>query len=518
MKSKAASCGTRRFDAEKPSRREEPPLTDRPERGSEPVGAPSDPRAVLRAKSVQAVAVTVALLAAAELVPGLERLRVFTRSSHEPAPAPVPPASSAVGEAVLEQSTENRKDLAQPETVGAPTKKQGPIASEEGKSEPTLEPPPIPIVDEGRSLDKFFRSIARTEHKDANALTRMLVFGDSVVASDFGTGTLRRLLQKRFGDAGHGFILVANAWPQYFHNDVYRVADRGFRVSRIVGPRVSDRLYGLGGVSFSAPPGMRSRIGTAKSGNFGRSVSRLDIAYVAEPGGGLLQVNVDGSPARTIDTNAAEKRAAFDSLSVQDGEHEFELLTLRSAVRLFGVALEREAPGVVLDAVGVVGARLRTLDEIDPENFEGALAWRRPNLVVFQFGANESGDGFAYPMPEYHRSMKTLLERVGRTLPESACLIIGAMDRARKEDDKLVTVPIIPHIVNEQKSVAAEVGCAFFNTYEAMGGRGSMAGWVRKGLGAGDFTHPTSWGADKLGNWIYAALMGKYEEYRKRGE
>jgi hypothetical protein len=35
-------------------------------------------------------------------------------------------------------------------------------------------------------------------------------------------------------------------------------------------------------------------------------------------------------------------------------------------------------------------------------------------------------------------------------------------------------------------------------------------------LRAGDFTHPTSWGADKLGNWIYAALMEKYEEYRKR--
>jgi hypothetical protein len=69
--------------------------------------------------------------------------------------------------------------------------------------------------------------------------------------------------------------------------------------------------------------------------------------------------------------------------------------------------------------------------------------------------------------------------------------------------------------VEEQRSVAAEVGCAYFATFDAMGGRGSMAKWVAKGFGAGDYTHPTSWGADKLGNWIYAALIEKYEEYKK---
>ena len=77
-------------------------------------------------------------------------------------------------------------------------------------------------------------------------------------------------------------------------------------------------------------------------------------------------------------------------------------------------------------------------------------------------------------------------------------------------------MPIIPHLVAEQKSVAEEVGCAYFATYDAMGGRGSMAKWVAKGLGAGDYTRPTSWGADKLGNWIYAALMEKYGEFGER--
>jgi lysophospholipase L1-like esterase len=185
-------------------------------------------------------------------------------------------------------------------------------------------------------------------------------------------------------------------------------------------------------------------------------------------------------------------------------------------VRMFGVALERASSGVVLDALGIVGARIRTLDESDDANFAEALAWRKPSLLVFQFGANESGDGFAYPMPEYHRTMKEIIEKMAAAVPAAGCLVVGAMDRARKENDRLVTVPIIPHIVEEQRNVAAEVGCAYYGTYEAMGGKGSMARWVAKGYGAGDFTHPTSWGAEKLGKWLYSALLSSYDAYRKR--
>jgi len=322
---------------------------------------------------------------------------------------------------------------------------------------------------------------------------------------------MRRLLQARFGDAGHGFVLVANAWPQYFHNDVYRVADKGFRVSRIVGPRADDHLYGLGGVSFVASPGLRSRIGTAKDGDYGRKVSRFDIAYLAQPGGGSLEVGVDGTTTRTLETAAETKHAAFAEIQVPDGPHDLDLRVRGGMVRLFGVALERDAPGVVLDAVGIVGARVRTLLDNDATHFSEALAWRKPNLLVFQFGANESGDGFAYPMPEYHRTMKETIARMSAAVPAAGCLVIGAMDRARKENDHLVTVPVIPLIVEEQRKVATELGCAYYSAYEAMGGKGSMASWVRKGLGAGDFTHPTRWGADKLGKWLYSALMARYD-------
>jgi hypothetical protein len=474
---------------------------------------------VLLSKPVRAAATVLVIAFVAELVPGLARFRVLTRKAVTAAePAAIPPPRSVVGETELEGATENRPDLAQPERLSAPVRGTGPIAREPMDTTPVPEADasPVAIVDEAHSLDRLFTVLARAERREPSGIARILFFGDSVVASDFGTGTLRRLLAGRFGDAGHGFVLVASAWPQYFHNDVYRSADKGFHVSRIVGPRASDGLYGLGGVSFTASPGLRSRIGTAKNGDFGRNVSRFDIAYVAQPGGGTLEARVDGALARTIETADAVKHAAFAEISVPDGPHELELAVRGGMVRLFGVVLERDSPGVVLDAIGIVGARIRTLDESDDANFAEALSWRKPNLLVFQFGANESGDGFAYPMPEYHRTMKAVIEKMAAAVPAAGCLVIGAMDRARKENDRLVTVPIIPHIVEEQRRVATETGCAYYGTFEAMGGKGSMAKWVAKGYGAGDFTHPTSWGAEKLGKWIYSALMSSYDDYEKR--
>ena len=44
---------------------------------------------------------------------------------------------------------------------------------------------------------------------------------------------------------------------------------------------------------------------------------------------------------------------------------------------------------------------------------------------------------------------------------------------------KLRTKPVIKRIVAAQKNAAAAAGVGFFNTFEAMGGDGTMATWVK---------------------------------------
>ena len=480
-----------------------------------------DPRVALFSRPALAVCTALALAALLEVVPGLERLRLFNRSD---AIAASPDSASALdltpGEARLETESIVRPELEQPEQVQAPRSARGPIAEKQSDDVGAVldtEEPPVPIVDaDDRGLSGFYESLRRTERKEPGAITRIVHFGDSIVVSDYVSGTLRRRLQDRFGDAGHGYMLIADAWPAYHHNDVYRFASQGWLVSRIVGPLAQDGLYGLGCVSFRAPPGARGRYGTAKKGSRGRSVSRFELVYLEQPSGGEVLLSVDGQEHGAVSLEAPEKRVGTTEVRVPDGEHMLEVVTTKGMPRLFGVVLERDRPGVVLDAIGIQGARARFLDKQDDAHWAQQLKWRDPALLVYQFGANESGDGFAYPMDEYYATLKEVLLQGKRAVPQAGCLVIGAMDRASKHGDVLQSMAIIPPLVAEQKKAAQAVGCAFWNTYEAMGGPGGMPSWVRRGLGQADLTHPSGYGSQVLGKWIFRALIHGYADYVRR--
>ncbi len=469
----------------------------------------SSPRDVFRSRPVIAALLVAGCALGLELTPTLARLRLFgKRPSHEPtvAVATALPASS-VGESKLGLET-TAPGAAPGATQLAPAEAQEAKALEQA--------PPVPLLDPtGVALDGFFAALTRTEKKLPGAVTRIAHFGDSIIVSDYVSGTLRRRLQTAFGDAGHGFVLVANAWPAYFHNDVSRYATAGFSVSRIVGPYAADGLYGLGGVSFNTPPNVLARVGTAESGDYGRNVSSFTLYYLEQPNGGTLEVSVDGGPPRELSTAGAVISSKTHVVKVADGSHQLSLQTKRGTSRLFGIVLEREGPGVVLDALGVQGARIRFMDKQDDQHWADQLKLRSPNLLVYEFGANESTDGFLYSMADYHRTMRDVLEQGKRALPGASCLVIGTMDRAAKVGDEIVSLRVMPDLLANQKQAALDAGCAFFDTWTAMGGARSMPRWVKKGLGQADMTHPTAVGAEIIGTWIYRALLQSYQSYGK---
>ncbi|EYF06052.1 GDSL-type esterase/lipase family protein [Chondromyces apiculatus] len=469
----------------------------------------------LLSKAAAALVTLGVLVALPYAVPGVSRLRVLTPLSEGeglvavPAPAPV----ASVGEATLQIETTEQVELQQPEEQVIPPAAASVLPSV------NEEKPPRSIEDPGgHALDGFFGALSRVERKEAGSIARITYFGDSIVASDFVTATLRRRLQRRFGDAGHGFMLMANAWPGYFHNDVVRFAAPGWQVSRVVGPFAEDGLYGLGGVSFrSQGAGVFSRFATAKEGAFGRAVSTFVLDYLEQPGGGRMAVALDGAPHEEIATEAPTTRVALKTYEVPDGPHELEVRALGPNVRAFGVWMERNVPGVVLDAIGIQGCRIRFLDKSDDAHFAEQLKMRSPSLTVFQFGMNESEDGELYPLDQYEATMKAVLEQVRTALPGASCLLVGPMDRADRRGDVYRSRPVIPKLARIQRKVAGEVGCGFWDTLTAMGGPGSMGVWVQRGLGGADLAHPSSAGAEVLGRWVYLALMESYAEWQAKG-
>ncbi|HMA92482.1 MAG TPA: GDSL-type esterase/lipase family protein, partial [Polyangiaceae bacterium] len=478
--------------------------------------ASASPRDVLCSRPVRAILSFLAFAVLLDGVPRMKRWHLFGveppgQSAQPPQSTPASPLS--IGETSLKEESQTSDDgRAESEASHATSAARGPIAKAEVNDAPLInvdtKAPPIAIEDpSGRALVPFFSRLSATMAKQSGAITRIVHFGDSVVASDYVSGTLRRRFQEQFGDSGHGFTLLANAWPAYFHEGVTRFATSGWLISRVVGPLADDGWHGLGGVSFKAPPHLLARIGTAKKGDVGRKVSRFVLMYVESPDGGMVNIKLDGVAQSALDTSGPKKQFRTSTYSAPDGEHELELQTVKGTSRFFGVVLERDQPGVVLDAIGIQGARIRFLDKQDDAHYKEQLLWRDPALVIYQFGANESADGYAYSMADYHQTMKAVVEQQRAALPNASCLILGAMDRATRKGDEIRSLTIIPLLVAQQRKVAFEVGCAFFDTFRAMGGPGSMPNWFRRDLGQSDLAHPTAVGAEVIGNWIYRALM-----------
>jgi lysophospholipase L1-like esterase len=370
----------------------------------------------------------------------------------------------------------------------------------------------------GHALDAFFARLARTERGEAGAVTRVLHYGDSTIASDYVSGTVRRRLQARFGDAGHGFILIANPWEWYFHNDVFHASDGEWNASRLAGPTAADGMYGLGGVSFTSYGGGVAWFGTAPRGDFGRNVGRFDLYYLEQPGGGDVELAVRGAPPQRLSTRGAAKAARVRSVRVADGEAKLTVRPLGSGpVRLFGVALERDEPGVVVDALGSHAAMAVYWQRQDPAHWKDEMALRDPALVVFQYGTNES-DLWRLDRAEYESALAGLIDELHAVSGGASVLVVAPLDRAEQKGGRLATKRVILDLVAIQRRVALAHGAAFWDTFTAMGGEGSMGRWVRARpqLAGGDLTHPTPLGAEVIGDMLSDAIVGAYAAWRAR--
>jgi lysophospholipase L1-like esterase len=377
------------------------------------------------------------------------------------------------------------------------------------------------ISDDLHVLDPFYASLAKTDAKEPGAITRITHYGDSPITNDGITGTVRHELQVRFGDAGHGFILMDKPWAWYEH-DAIRFEPSGSWSSEAIGPRSSPSMFGLGGVvTRSSGAGASTRFSTVAKGDTGRNFSHLDLYYLSQPGGGDLSIKVDSGQTQAITTATENTHSGFfDLRAPSPGENVFEITATRGEVTVFGAVLENDGPGIVYDSLGVNGAYAGLLmTAMDQQHWTEQLRHRNPNLVVLNYGTNESQYAGPDQIKHYEEQLREVVRRVHEALPLTPILIVSPMDRGElAAGGKIVTKPAIPMIVDMQRRVAREMECAFFDTYSAMGGEGTMAKWrtASPRLVRTDLTHPTAEGAATVGRLISNSILAGYEQYKSR--
>ena len=380
---------------------------------------------------------------------------------------------------------------------------------------PALQPAPPapaaplddPCVDGGgrpgcvRALDHFAAALAAQRAGTAKRALRISYYGDSLVAGDGITHTLRRKLGALIGDGGPGFVFAAPPHPYCQHRAATRIALGAWRVHGISGPVPPDHLLGLGG-SAETEGGGTIRIAAASPVTF------ADVHYLAQPSGGTFAVVADGKLLEQVSTLRARKQSDFARVVLPASTKRVELRAA-GRVRLFGAALEA-ARGAVVDNLGVVNATvLGTSASNLPDHWRNQLARRDADLVILMLGTNEAE--WLVPgtpgMAEHDRRFAQLLTTMRAATPGASCLVVSPLDQVDYTARGLPPRASVPVMVEAQRRAASAAGCAFWDAYRWMGGAGASRAWYRSGLVVNDFQHPTEAGAVKIGEALYAALV-----------
>lgn len=344
---------------------------------------------------------------------------------------------------------------------------------------------------------------------------RIMQLGDSHTAGDYLTGRLRQQLQAKYGNAGLGWLT-----PGYVTNQrSAQVLFRGIGKWQMHDSKLPKTMnvYPLGGLV-----------------NISGGASILDIKAKQELPAGSWQLSIWHRGSTTpwkiaLPSGKLYKLAPQDHM---DGEWNLSNIAVNTTnatnIRLLApnagalgaIALDRVAPGVTLDALGINGARASLINKWDKKTLQKQLAWRNPQLIILAYGTNEA---FETDLGNYAEELRTTIRFLKKSAPRAAILIIGAPASAKtrapnsRAGCRLPLPPNLVQVMNIQKRIARQEKTLYWDWAEIMGGKCGAVSWLnsKPPLMRKDMIHFSAEGyeatADALFNALNEAVKKAYQ-------
>ncbi len=388
---------------------------------------------------------------------------------------------------------------------------------------------PLVAGKEKSRLGNFFRKLKKLEEGKTETV-RIIHFGDSLLWGDNLTHRLKKHFQDRFRDGGRGLIPAVQFPRTRFKDLGNRTMESGFQSFHLEHLFVKDGRIRL-------EPETRPDLGI--TGESSRPLSLNSKIRFFQPEGKKKWRRVEvllRSPCR-------EREDLFGyriNVRHDSGELSEKIELPRDTSRLISFPIPPSSAieidfrgsglplpyidavnletggGVVYDTVIKTGIHMSWLKAIPEKHFTYALEKARPDLMIFQFGINESASmkAFGSFTPElYRRQMRSFLSLLKKKIPQTDILLFGPLERQEKLNGRLQPMKEVLRIREIQREEADRLGMAFFDTYGALGGEDQMKKLVGRHLAMDDYTHLTLSGGDYLADIFYHSLTASYGEF-----
>ena len=354
-----------------------------------------------------------------------------------------------------------------------------------------------------QALHLFFKSLQTLENQE-NQMYRVLHYGDSQLEGDRISSALRIKLQERFGGCGVGLLGVSNYTNTKF--SVLQENDSRWKNHFILGQKKAN--FGLYAYCFQLDSIAEVVLKKSdKTHPAHQKVENVKILYKNKVSL-VWEEEKDKLQEKSLEANLA----SIEILALNQAFEEVKVVFKGNKnTEIYGLCLDCQK-GIAVDNIpirGSAGLEFRRMNAVDLQKQTKEL---NVKLVILQFGVNVTMNTKDYSF--YENKLVEEILFLKKCMPNVSFLLIGTSDRSYKTPNGYTSYPAVELLRDTQKRVAAQTGCAFWDLYEAMGGKNSMPIWVAEDLAAKDFIHFKPKGAELVGNMLSEAILQEYNKFK----
>ena len=361
-------------------------------------------------------------------------------------------------------------------------------------------------------LDPFFEALDSAK-KEA---VRIVHYGDSQLETDRMTSALREHFQAKFGGGGVGMVPA-----------VQPIAT--FTLSQTISPMLQ-RYCAFGSADFRAnhhrygPLAAMSRLdGTVTLSFNSRSEKKFPHCQkfqkisVLVKGSGTMSASCGGKTWQLTPDLGDENMVRTFCAQLPSPTSRVKL-TISGNMDIYAIMLDGKN-GVSMDNVPMRGCSGTVFTTIDRSTMAPFFKGQNVRLIILQYGGNSVPylNG-AQGITAYANSIKEQIRLFKQMAPKARILFIGPSDMSTRVNGVMKTYPHLEEVDAALRKAANDEGVAFWDMYQAQGGRNSMVEWVkaRPQLAGGDYIHFTPLGAEKMSQILYDTFQLYYKYYKFR--
>jgi lysophospholipase L1-like esterase len=369
----------------------------------------------------------------------------------------------------------------------------------------------------------FFSEVSRLN--STGKLMRILHYGDSQIESDRITGYIRNKMQLSFGGSGCGLV---PAVPLYNGKmSVKQTSSPGWKrktgfINRdtTINHMRYGALFGFSSINYEKKdpehyewlqfqPSPISYSTARRFNNISIILGKQENSIFR------LKLFLNDSLIDEISTDLAFEYNRLNWKLDESPENVRFEMNPDESIMVYGVSLDNSW-GIAVDNIPLRGSAGLVFSRTDTSFLRQMYDDMNVGLLILQFGGNVVP--YMKNSRQYERFFKRELRVIKSIVPGVPVLVVGPSDMSIRENGRYVTNPNLEKVRDALKTATLSAGFAFWDMYEAMGGRNSMPSWVFADppLAVSDFVHFNTRGARLIGEMLYNSIIYEYDIWREK--